>query len=161
MWDQRCVSCHGGKNPDGGLDLTGELTERFNRSYEALMPERRRAPRTDRGLLGPIIGENHPKTGNVEYLPPKSLGSHASVLVAMLANGKVVLMNPRDAERVAKLAKAHREVSLTPEELVRVTTWVDSNGQYYGSYFGKRNLRYKADPGFRPIATFEDAVRQR
>ena len=73
------------------------MTALFNPSYENLMPERRRAPNLDRHLLGPIIGENHPKTGNVDYLPAKSLGSHASVLVAMLSGGKVHLSNPADA----------------------------------------------------------------
>jgi len=160
IWDKHCAECHSGANPKSSLDLSGEMTALFNKSYESLMPERRKKPLTDPKLLGPIIGENHPKTGNVEYLPAKSLGSHTSVLVAMLANGKVQLANPEDAARVAKLAESHRTVKLSPEELIRVTTWVDSNGQYYGSYFGKRNLKFGKDPDFRPVPTFQDATRQ-
>ena len=63
-----------------------------------------------------MIGENHPKTGNVEYLPPRSLGSHASVLVAMLSPGNVKLADPAEASRAKKLAEVHREITLRPEE---------------------------------------------
>jgi len=160
VWNKHCVQCHSGQSPKGKLDLSGELTGLFNRSYENLMPERRHPPLVDRGLLGPIIGENHPKTGNVAYLPAKSLGSHTSVLVAMLSDGKVELENPADAERAVRLAKIHRKIKLSPEELIRVTTWIESNGQYYGSYYGKRNIKYQNDPDFRPVPTLQDAVRQ-
>ena len=46
---------------------------------------------------------------------------------------------------------------LTPAERVRVTTWIDSNGQYHGSYYGRKNLRYKDHPNFRPVLTFEQS----
>ena len=35
--DKHCVRCHGGAEPKGGLDLGGELTTLFNRSYENIM----------------------------------------------------------------------------------------------------------------------------
>ena len=41
--------------------------------------------------------------------------------------------------------------------MIRLTTWMESNGQYYGSYYGRRNLQYKDHPNFRPIPTFENA----
>ena len=88
--------------------------------------------------LLPIIGENHPKAGNNHYLPPYSLGTHASKLQEFI--------NPE-----------HYKVNLTPEERIRVTTWIDSNGQYYGSYYGRKNLQYKDHPDFRPVLTFEQA----
>jgi len=87
----------------------------------------------------PIIGENHPKTGNVHYLPAKSLGSHAGKLIAHLKKG-------------------HSGVTLTQAEWVRLTTWVDSNGQYYGSYYGRRNLQHKDHPNFRPVPTLASAL---
>jgi hypothetical protein len=104
-----------------------------------------------------VIGENHPKTGNVEYLPAKSLGSHASVLVAMLAPGMVQLADPKQAERANKLAEVHKDLRLSLAERVKITTWVDTNCQYYGSYWGRRNLEYAAHPDFRPVPTFEQA----
>ena len=94
----------------------------FNVSYESLLPDRRR-------VLGPVISENHPNTGNVEYLPAKSLGSHASVLVAMLAPGMVQLADPKQAERALKLAETHKDLRLSVAERVRITTWVDTNFQ--------------------------------
>ena len=123
------MRCHSGEKPKGNLDLSGEMTALFCRSYEGLLA---------RGML-PIIGENHPKTGNVHYLPPYSLGSHKSKFIAHAREGK-------------------GEMKLSLEEMVRLTTWVDSNGQYYGSYYGRRNLKYKDLPDFRPVPTFESAI---
>ena len=128
VWDARCVSCHGGEKTEAGLDLSGELTELFNRSYENIIRRR----------LIPIIGENHPKSGNNHYLPPRSLGTYASKLLKYLG-------------------RQHYDVRLTPEERIRVTTWIDSNGQYHGSYYGRKNLQYKGHPNFRPKLTFEQS----
>ncbi len=153
VWDKYCQKCHSGPEAKGKLNLSGELTELFNVSYENLIPERRKGF-FDRGVLGLIIGENHPKTGNIAYLPARSLGSHTSVLVAMLAKGKVKLADPKQAERAARLAETHKDIALTPEELLKVTNWVDTNGQYYGSWWGRRNLKYKGLPDFRPLQTF-------
>ena len=49
------------------------------------------------------------------------------------------------------------DVKLSQEEMVRITTWIDDNAQYYGSYYGRRNLRYKDHPNFRPDSTVEQA----
>lgn len=156
VWDAHCLACHSGDKTKGNLNLSGEKTRLFSVSYENLVPERRQGI-FDRGVLGLVIGENHPKTGNVEYLPARSLGSHTSVLVAMLSKGKVKLADPKQQERATKLAEVHKDIPLTREELLRVTNWVDTNCQYYGSWWGKRNLKYKDDPDFRPFNTFEMA----
>ncbi len=76
--------------------------------------------------------------GNVAPLGPKSLGSHASPLVGILR-------------------KRHYDVELSEAEWGRLITWVDANGPYYGSYFGRRNLKYRNLPDFRPIPTLESA----
>lgn len=157
VWDKYCVKCHSGSEPKGELDLSGKMTTHFNTSYESLMPGN---SKRGRHLLGPIIGENHPKTGNVEYLPAKSLGSHTSVLAAMLSGGKVHLNNPADAQRATTLAEKHKAIHLSGEELVRITTWIEANGQYYGSYYGKRNIKYRADSDFRPVPTLQQAACQ-
>ncbi len=129
--DKYCIQCHSGAEPKAKLDLTGEATRIFSRSYENILA---------RGLV-PIIGENHPKWENVEYLPPKTLGSHQSKLIQHLLAG-------------------HNDIELTQEEMVRLTTWVDSNAQYYGSYYGRRNTQYKDHPNYRPTPTFADAIRK-
>lgn len=138
IWNKSCIECHSGDNPKGGLNLSGDLTTFFNVSYENLVPERRQNPK-DPNYLGWIIGENHPKEQNAHYLPAKSLGSHTSRLMKMMNQG-------------------HQGIELTKEELVRISTWIDSNAQYYGTYYGKKNLMYKNDPDFRPVATVESAL---
>ena len=55
-------------------------------------------------------------------------------------------------------SKKQPKVKLSREEMIRLTTWVDSNAQYYGSYYGRRNLRYREHPNFRPAPTFASAI---
>jgi len=157
--DRHCTNCHGDKDPEAGMDLTGRMTRFFSASYENLIKERRggRKDRREPGLV-PTIGENHPKTGNVHYLPPKSLGSHASLLMALLSKGKIELADPAKRERLAELMKVHKGVKLEPEEFIRIATWVDTNAQYYGSYFGRRDVQYAEHPNFRPVPTVESAL---
>lgn len=159
VWDKHCLKCHSGSQPKAELNLSATQTELFNISYESLVPERRKVVKhMDRRLLGPVIGENHPKTGNVEYLPADSLGSHASVLVAMLSEGKVNLKDPAQLARASKLAETHKDIHLSKEELLKVTNWIDTNCQYYGTYWGRKNVRYKEHPQFRPSPSFETAT---
>jgi len=160
LFDRRCVSCHGGEKPAGGLDLRGTPTQKFCVSYESLVPERRKGKdNRDRGLLGLVIGENHPKTGNVEYLPAFSLGAHTSVLAALLSGGRIRLAAPAKRARAESLLKAHAEAvaKLTEVETLPVMNWIDTNCQYYGSYWGRRDLRYRETPNFRRVPTFEEA----
>lgn len=155
--DRRCITCHNVTDMKGGLDLSGRMTKFFSASYENLLDERRgrRQDRRRPGLV-PTIGENHPKTGNVKYLPPKSLGSHNSLLIAMLAPDKVRLTGDKARlERLAKLVETHKDIRLTREELLGISNWVDTNAQYYGSYYGRRNLQDKNHPDFRPVPTWE------
>ena len=160
MLDRHCVKCHGEKRKEGGLDLTGRLTTFFSASYENLIAERRggRKDRRRPGLV-PTIGENHPKVGNVRYLPAKTLGSHNSLLIAMLMPDAVRLTGPAARlERLAKLTKTHKDLRLKPEELLKLSNWVDTNAQYYGSYYGRRNLRDRGHPNFRPVPTWASAI---
>jgi hypothetical protein len=128
VWDRHCTVCHGPEKQEGGLDLSGQRTALFNRSYENILA---------RGLIA-VIRENHPKTSNTHYLPPYSLGTHASELSKYVSED-------------------HYQVKLSPEERIRVTTWIDANGQYYGSYYGRKNLMYRNHAHFRPVLTFEQS----
>lgn len=158
LFDRHCVVCHSGEKPTGGLDLCDRPTQKFSVSYESLVPERRKGEH-DRGLLGRVIGENHPKTGNVEYLPPGSLGARTSVLAGMLSRGRVAPEDPERRQRAAFLAKCHAQVleKVTEAEVLAVIVWLDTNCQYYGSYWGPRDLRHSGKPGFRHAPTFEEA----
>jgi hypothetical protein len=126
--DKHCVKCHGGEVTEGALDFSGELTTLFNRSYETII----------RNNLVEIVSEIRFKMGNVDETPPYTWGSHESKLISVIREG-------------------HEEVKLSREEFIRLVTWVDANAPYYGSYFGRRNLKYKDHPDFRPVPTFESA----
>ena len=159
--NKHCVECHSGAEPKAGLNLSGELTTLFCRSYESLLPELKNGQGRDRKrfpLAGPVIGENHPKTGNVHYLPPKSIGSHSSILVAMLAPDAVKLADPEQQKIATRLAVQHARINLSKAELLKITNWIDTNCQYYGMYWGRKNLRHRDHPNFRPVPTFKRAA---
>jgi hypothetical protein len=129
--DRHCVECHSAERTDGGLDLSGQLTELFSRSYENLLSKD----------LVKVWRENAPKTGDAAPIPPYTLGSHASRLIRLIREG-------------------HEDVRLAREDLIRLVTWVDANAPYYGSYFGRRNLKYKDHPDFRPVPTLDAEGRE-
>jgi len=156
VFDKHCVRCHSGDAPKAKLNLSGERTRLFNVSYESLVPERRKGrDNRDRGVLGMVIGENHPKTGNVHYLPAWSLGSPTALLSGIIGC-------PTRADDTRGLIKKHEDVAakITPEERLRVTNWIDTNVQYYGSWWFRRNKEvFKDHPDLRRVPTFADAIR--
>ena len=128
VWDRHCTSCHSGQHDP---DLTDDMTDRFCRSYEELL---------DRRLVGVIVDEEEDHGMEfAEYLPPYSFGSYTSGLITLLRNG-------------------HYDVNLSQGEMVKVTTWVDSMGQYYGSYWGRHLRDDRGRDDFRPVSTFDEAV---
>ena len=60
--------------------------------------------------------------------------------------------------RLAKLVQEHRELSLRADELLKLSNWVDTNAQYYGSYFGRWNVKDQGHPHFRPVPSWESAI---
>jgi len=153
IFDAKCVSCHGAQDPAGGLRLTGETTLFYSTSYEQL---------AQKELAGPLISEftsfNKGDQGNYNgaYLPPRSLGCAASTLIAMLTQRG----HPKNA-------KEDHSKKLTEMELMVLSRWVDSNYQFYGSYFGRHHPQWvQADPkvpaynpaDFRRKATFDEAI---
>jgi hypothetical protein len=129
--DRHCVRCHNGQDPKAAPDLRGELTAVFNRSYENLMQGK--WVNTIQEWNGGDWAMMH-----AEAVPPYTYGSHRSRLVELLRKG-------------------HYDTHLSREEFIRLVTWIDSGGQYYGSYFGRRNLRYQGQPDFRPVPTLSSA----
>ncbi len=112
------------------LDLTGHLTEHACRSYESIM---------GRGLVKTFDEDSD--FGGTAYSKPKSVGSYASRFISQVRKGC-----PGNDKRVP-LA-----------DFVKLTTWVDANAQYHGSYYGRKNLRFKDHPNFRPVPTFAEAI---
>jgi hypothetical protein len=153
IFDAKCVQCHGASEPAGGLRLTGETTQFYNTSYEEL---------AKRQLAGPIIPEftsflwGDRGNYNGAYLPPKNLGCPTSTLIDVLTDAA----HPKNAQ------DDHPQM-LTEAELMILSRWVDTNYQYYGSYYGRHHPQWvHPDPGnpsydpadFRRKPTFEEAI---
>jgi hypothetical protein len=118
--DKHCVKCHGGTEPKAKLDLTGELTTLFTRSYENLV---------NRRLINNI--DVDPRDAYIPAEPPLTFGSHKSKMIVQILKG-------------------HNDVNLSQPEFVRLVTWIDANAPFYGIYEGKKNAKWKGDPDFRP-----------
>lgn len=153
IFDAKCVKCHGESEPGGGLRLTGEVTLFYNTSYEELARKE---------LAGPIIPEftsflaGDQGNYNGAYLPPRKLGCPTSTLIDVLIDSA----HPKNAE------DDHSQM-LSASELMTLSRWVDTNYQFYGSYFGRHHPQWvNPDPNvsaynpadFRRRPTFEEAV---
>ena len=154
IFDGKCVSCHGNDSPDGDLKLTGDETVYYSTSYEELCRKQ---------LAGPIISEfttfKRGDQGNYSgaTLPPKSLGSQKSVLTELLT----------DADH-PKNGQADHSQMLTNNELMVMNRWIDSNYQFYGTYYGRhhanwvnadpKNAAYDPKEDFRRKPLFEEAI---
>lgn len=153
IFDAKCVECHGENDPAGALRLTGEVTHLYNTSYEEL---------AKRELAGPIIAEftsflsGDQGNYNGAYLPPRSLGCPTSVLIDVLTDSA----HPKND-------KEDHSQMLTATELMVLSRWVDTNYQFYGSYFGRQHPQWvNPDPNlpaydptdFRRKTTFEEAI---
>jgi hypothetical protein len=70
----------------------------------------------------------------------------------------VKLDNPEAQAKAKHLAKVHDKIKLKPEELLQVTNWVDTNCQYYGTYYGRRDTIFKTHPDYRTEYDIATAV---
>jgi len=121
LLDERCVGCHDGEKPAGDLDLSGELTRLFDRSYENFI---------EKGLVS-YLNDGY-GSANVPPELPMTFGSHRSTLVERI--------------RSAPCGKG-----VTREEFIRIVTWIDANVPYYGTHLGKKNFQWRDEPDFRPL----------
>jgi len=108
--DKLCVRCHGGEKPAGPegkpLVLTGAPEGAFTASYNALAER----------VAYSAWGKGKFPEGNCEPMTqPGAFGAKASPLMQMLLKG-------------------HHEVKLSPDDLDRLTTWMDANGLFYGTF---------------------------
>ncbi len=153
IFNAKCVSCHGKAEPAGGLKLTGEVTAHYNTSYEELARKE---------LAGPLISEftsfRRGDQGNYNggVLAPRSLGCAESTMIDMLTRSA----HPKNTEH------DHSQM-VTGTELMILCRWVDTNYQFYGTYYGRHHARWvKPDPkkpsydpaDFRRKPTFEEAI---
>jgi len=64
--------------------------------------------------------------------PPLTFGSHRSKMVE-------------------RIRKAPCKAKLSREEFIKIVTWIDANAPFYGTHDGKKNVKWKDDPDFRPM----------
>ena len=108
--DQNCVSCHSGLTPPKGLDLTGDLTDWFNVSYDNLT----------RGYVSWIDTRNGHEA-NILQIDPLFWGSPASKL------GDIVISGHPDADGKPR-------INLDDLSQRRILAWIDLNVPYYSTY---------------------------
>jgi len=144
IFDAKCVSCHGKKKTDGKLRLTGEITGNYSVSYQELASKQ---------LAGPIVPEfssfRQGDRGNYNgaFMPPRSFGCYKSVMIDILTN-----------KAHPKNAKDDHTKMLTVREMMILCRWVDSNYQFYGSYYGRQHGRFAKNKDFRRKPTAAEAV---
>jgi hypothetical protein len=146
--DRHCVRCHGHTKPSANLNLSGTLTDMFSIAFESLSDPKYFA----------FVQEHAPKHGNAHYLPPYTLGAHNSLLGILLYPEDLKLTHPKYANEAERIKKSHAALEIPFEDKLKITNWLDTNGQFYGMYWGRKQLQYKDHPNFRPVPTFERAV---
>ena len=106
--DRHCVSCHGGAGGiAGGLDLSGGWTWAFSISYETLL----------KNALAGFLNCNNGSVRTADLLPPRTHGSGAAPLGAVLASGH--------QGRLAGLPARDRDLLLA---------WMDGNANFHGTW---------------------------
>ena len=134
IWNKHCTGCHGNSDPAGGLILTDKPRDVLCYSYVSL---KHRDRKNGKYCIGDYVREDDPNPYNDgAYRGPYSFGAHTSWLVDMLKEG-------------------HQEVELSQEEMIRITTWMDNNIQYYGHYYGGR---FRGEDHYRIVLTPEQAL---
>jgi hypothetical protein len=108
LLDRKCVDCHEKNRGDGAPGLRGDVFAAHGHSeaYRSLAP-----------FAWAKFGGNHDgiTRNKTSYSIPGQVGARASKLLPILEQG-------------------HHDVELTPEELRRITLWLDANSLFYGDY---------------------------
>jgi hypothetical protein len=104
--DRHCVACHQERAGEGASDLSGKTIGKhgWTSSYHALAP-----------FAWGLSGGNGIITKNGMRSVPGQVGAEASKLMQLLDAG-------------------HYDVKLPPEDLRRITVWLDANSNFFGAY---------------------------
>jgi hypothetical protein len=131
--DQHCIECHSGKSPKGRLDLANVPDGKFSRSYDNLVA-------TD------FIRYRNQGVAANKAVPPLTHGARVSQFMEMFGKGA--------SSRDYGISSGHAELKLSREEMIRISTWIDATGPYWGSYRGPYTIEQKDTPDFRllPLA---------
>jgi len=124
--DKHCVSCHNAREAAAGVDLTGDLTEWFNVSYDVLAYENSTFAGLDQvswrsgSRFVSWISTMNGTEANILQIAPKTWGSPQSKLADFVLTG-----HPDQQGKPL--------VNLNADERQRILTWIDVNVPYYGT----------------------------
>ena len=158
IFDKHCIKCHGQKNPENGLELTGDKTDFFNVSYENLV--RKGTPSEDfyngdgKGSFDnrytKWIPTYNGQEANILRIEPGEWGAKASLLGQIIKSG-----HPGKSGDL--------RVELNNEERFILYLWMDLNVPYYGgsnsNYQANRGCRQQIPSAFTKV--FEDVSARR
>lgn len=148
VFDRHCIACHNEREQAGNVDLTGDLTDFFNVSYDVLC-------RT--GTQGEKNWMSHGSPSGAEY--DKVRGKSPYVEWIWTINGSetnILEIAPRrwgsPASKLAEIVRSGHpdkdgrpQANVPDEERRRVYLWMDLNVPYYGT----SSSNHKAELGSR------------
>ncbi len=127
--DKYCVSCHEGADPDGGYDLSGDMTRFFSASYDALVLKSRSYRQADM-LTGAMPDAQ------------EALGKPLVQFYWLLFTTSAVNVPYTTGALASRLpdyfAEEHCKQKVDEESMKRVYFWLDSNAIYQGTYANAR-----------------------
>ncbi|MGM0488017.1 MAG: discoidin domain-containing protein [Planctomycetota bacterium] len=114
IFDRHCTECHGGLKPAAGLDFSRGLTARGTiPAFGA-----NRAYETIR--VHELVSRSNIHD-DASITEPLAFGSHKSKLIQVLRDGSCT-----------------ENIELTPDEWLRLVTWIDGNAPYHDRFINKR-----------------------
>lgn len=117
IFNRHCVDCHGATNPDGGIDLSGEVADDgLMQSFRTIFGKGPDGKKSE----SLVIPSN--RFGGAAVSRPMEFGSHRSRLIRTLLEDST-----------------HQEkVTLSQDEWQALVTWVDANAPYYDEFYNRR-----------------------
>jgi mono/diheme cytochrome c family protein len=148
VFDQHCIACHNEREQAGNVDLTGDLTDFFNVSYDVLC-------RT--GTQGALNWQSHGSPSGAEYDKVRGMSPYVEWIWTINGSETNILeIAPRrwgsPASKLAEIIRSGHpdkdgtpQVNVPDEERRRVYLWMDLNIPYYGT----SSSNHKAELGSR------------
>lgn len=136
VFDRHCITCHNEREQPGDVDLTGDLTDFFNVSYDVLC-------RT--GTQGETRWDQHGSPSGAEYDHVRGMSPYVEWIWTINGAGHNTLeIQPRrwgsPASKLAEIIRSGHpdkegqpRVSVPDEDRRRVYLWMDLNIPYYGT----------------------------
>ncbi len=117
VFNNHCIQCHSGLNPEAGLDFSAGLIAwddevphyGHNRAYETI-------------LKNNLVSMSAAREHDASVTPPLAYGARNSKLLSTLSD-----------------EHHHDVVELCDDDILRITMWIDSNAPYHDQFVNKRS----------------------